>query len=122
MLLAELERTEPGLLPVLRSRAARWCLRNDRPEEALEYFMAAGDVDAAARLTGQLALPTMRQARVTTVQRWFRWLDDRGGIEGHPMAAIWAAITAAQVGRPAEAERRADAVDRWQYGDAITAR
>jgi len=118
MLLAELERVEPGLLPVLRSRAAGWCLRNDRPEEALEYFMAAGDVDAAARLTGQLALPTMRQARVATLQRWFRWLDDRGGIEGHPMAAVWASIIAAEVGRPAEAERRADAVDRWQYGDA----
>ena len=118
MLLAELERTEPGLLPVLRSRAAGWCLRNDRPEEALEYFMAAGDTDAAAHLTGQLALPTMRQARVATLQRWFRWLDDRGGIEGHPMAAVWASITAAQVGRPAEAERRADALDRWQYGNA----
>ena len=117
MLLAELERVEPGLLPLLRSRAAGWCLRNDRPEEALEYFMAAGDVDAAARLTAQLALPTMRQARITTLQRWFGWLDDRGGIEGHPMAAVWAAITAVQVGRPAEAERRADAVDRWQYGD-----
>ena len=117
MLLAELDRVESGLLPVLRSRAAGWCLRNDRPEEALEYFMAAGDVDAAARLTGQLALPTMRQARITTLQRWFGWLDDRGGIEGHPMAAVWAAITAVEVGRPAEAELRADAVDRWQHGD-----
>ena len=30
MLLAELERLEPGLMPVLRRRAAGWCLRNDR--------------------------------------------------------------------------------------------
>ena len=45
MLLAELERLEPGLIPVLRRRAAAWCLRNDLPEEALEYSMAAGDVD-----------------------------------------------------------------------------
>jgi len=49
MLLAEMERLEPGLMPVLRRRAARWCLRHGRPEEALEYFMAAGDVDAALR-------------------------------------------------------------------------
>ncbi len=42
MLLAELERLEPGLVPVLRRRAAAWCLNNDRPEEALEYSMAAG--------------------------------------------------------------------------------
>ena len=32
MLLAELERTEPGLLPVLRRRAAAWCLANGRTE------------------------------------------------------------------------------------------
>ena len=33
------------------------------------------------------------------------------------MAAVWAAFLAAQTGRPAEAERWADAVDRWQYQD-----
>ncbi len=33
MLLAELERREPGQLPVLRRRAASWCQRNDLPEE-----------------------------------------------------------------------------------------
>ena len=50
MLLAELERLEPELMPVLRRRAADWCLRNDLPEEALEYSIAAGDVDTVARL------------------------------------------------------------------------
>ncbi len=117
MLLAELERLEPALLPVLRRRAASWCLRNDLAEEALEYSIAAGDVDTAVRLVEKLALPTFRQARVTTLQRWFGWLDDRDRIEGHPMAALWAAILAAEVGRPVEAERWADVVDRWQYGD-----
>ena len=47
MLRAELERTEPGLVPELRRRAAAWCQRHDLPEEALEYSMAAGDVEAA---------------------------------------------------------------------------
>ena len=56
MLLAELERLEPGLIPVLRRRAAGWCLRNALPEEALEYCIAAGDVDAVARLVEDLAL------------------------------------------------------------------
>ena len=50
MLLAEAERLESGLIPVLRRRAAAWCLRNNLPEEALEYSMAAGDVDTVARL------------------------------------------------------------------------
>jgi LuxR family transcriptional regulator, maltose regulon positive regulatory protein len=117
MLLAELGRREPGLVPVLRRRAARWCLDNGLPEEALEYCMAAGDVDGAGRLVGQLVVPAYRQGRVTTIQRWLGWLEDRGGIERHPMAAVLASLFSAPMGRPVEAERWADAVDRWQYGD-----
>ena len=112
MLRAELERVEPGLVPELRRRAAGWCQRHDLPEDALEYSMAAGDVEAAARLIDGLCVPTYNQARITTLQRWLRWLDDRGGIEGHLTAAVFASILAAASGRPAEAERWADAVDR----------
>ena len=56
MLLAELGRVEPGLMPVLRRRAARWCLDNGLPEASLEYSMPAGDVDGAARLVAQLTV------------------------------------------------------------------
>jgi LuxR family maltose regulon positive regulatory protein len=117
MLLAELHRLEPGLIPVLRRRAAGWCVRNGLPEDALEYSMAAGDADAATGLVAKLGVPAHRQGRVATVQRWLRWLEDRGGIEGHPMAAVLASLFWALTGRPVEAERWADAVDRWQYGD-----
>jgi LuxR family maltose regulon positive regulatory protein len=120
MLLAELDRLEPGLIPVLRHRAAAWCLHNDLPEEALEYSIAAGDVDTAARLVEKLWGWAWRQARVTTLQRWFRWLADQGGIEGHPRAAAYASLLALTIGRPADAERWADAVDRWQHQDAAT--
>jgi LuxR family maltose regulon positive regulatory protein len=119
MLLAELERLEPGRIPVLRNRAADWYLRNGRPAEALEYSMAAGDVDTAARLVGQLVVPAYGQGRVTTIQRWFGWLEDRAGIEGHPMVAVLASLLSALTARPVEAERWADAVDRWQYGNPV---
>jgi LuxR family maltose regulon positive regulatory protein len=117
MLLAELHRLEPGLMPVLRRRAADWYLRNGWPEEALEYSMAAGDVDKAAGLAGKLIVPAYRQGRVRTIQRWLEWLEDRGGIEGRPMVAVLASLFSALTGRPVDAERWADAVDRWQYGD-----
>jgi LuxR family maltose regulon positive regulatory protein len=118
VLRAELEREAPALIPVLRRRAATWYRDNGQPEEALEYSMAAGDVDGAARLAEQLFLPTYRQGRLTTLWRWLGWLDERGEITRHPMVAVWASLVAATTGRPTEAERWADAVDRWQQ-DAV---
>ena len=121
MLLAELERPEPGTLPMLRRRAASWYVANGWPEEALGYSMAAGDAGAAAGLVGKLVVPAHRKGRLTTIQRWFQWLEDRGGIEGHPMVAVLASLFCALTGRPVEAERWADVVDRWQYGDPARA-
>jgi LuxR family transcriptional regulator, maltose regulon positive regulatory protein len=116
-LLAELERAEPGLMPVIRRRAADWYLRSGLPEDALEYSIAAGDADTVARLAGRLWLPACRQGRVSAVQRWLGWLDDRGSIEGYPMVAVAAACLAVRTGRPAEADRWADVVDRWVHQD-----
>ena len=118
MLLAELKRQEPDLIPALLRRAADWCLLNDLHEEALDYFMAAGDVPGVAGLAEKLWLPTYWLGRRATVQRWLRWLDEQGGMERYPMVAVWASILSAAMARPAEAERWADALDRWQYGDA----
>jgi LuxR family maltose regulon positive regulatory protein len=114
MLLADLGRREPGLAPVLRRRAAHWCLRNGLPEESLEYSMAAGDVPAAARLLEELAVPTRRQGRAVTLRRWFQWLDDHGEIEEYPMVTVLAALVFAWMGRPAEADRWANAAERWR--------
>jgi len=118
MLLAELELLEPGLAPVLRRRAASWCLGNGLAEEALEYSIAAEDVSAAADLIEKPCVPTYYQGRRTTPQRWLQWLEDQGGIEGRPRAAALAAFIYTLLGRPVEALRWAEAVDRWQYGDA----
>jgi LuxR family maltose regulon positive regulatory protein len=121
MLLAQLERQAPDLIPVLQRRAAAWYLRNNQPEEALEYSVAAGEVDKVARLVLQLWLRTYRQGRFATLRRWARWLDERDGTQAHPMLAVLAAFLAETAGRPAEAERWADIVDRWQYQDALWA-
>ena len=113
MLLAELDRGEPALIPVLRRRAAGWCLDNGLAEEALEYSIAAGDASAVVGLVEQLWRPVYRQGRIITIQRWLRWLEDQREIRGYPMVAVLASIIAAFWGQPAEAERWADVVDRW---------
>jgi LuxR family maltose regulon positive regulatory protein len=112
MLLAELERMEPELMPVLHRRAAQWYERSGAPGEALAYWIKAGDVDAAARLVGAMALPTFMRGRAATAERWFGWLEDRGALERHSEVAIAAAMVPALTGNPAVAERRARIAER----------
>ena len=116
MLLAVLERLEPNLVQVLRRRAASWYLRNGLPEEALEYSMAAGNVNLAASLIAQLAVPARRQGRIATLLRWLGWLEARGEIEAHPMVMVLATLIYAWLGRSAEAERWAVVMDSWPDG------
>jgi LuxR family maltose regulon positive regulatory protein len=112
MLLAELHRQEPGLVPVLQRRAAQWYERNREPEEALEYWMKAGEVDSAARLVGALAFLSYQRGRIATVERWLGWLEDRAAMESYPAIAVLAAVFCALTGKPAQAERWADVAGR----------
>ena len=85
MLLAELHRQEPDLMPVLQRRAAQWYERNREPEEALEYWMKAGEVDSAARLVGALAflsLPTGQDRDGRAVARVARRPCGHGKLPG----------------------------------------
>ena len=52
---------------------------NGRPEEALEYSMAAGDAGTAARLVQKLWLATDRQGRIATLRRRLTRRGDRLG-------------------------------------------
>ena len=117
MLLAELHRQEPDLMPVLQRRAAQWYERNREPEEALEYWMKAGEVDSAARLVGALVFLAYQRGRVATVERWLGWLEDRAAMESYPAIAVLAAMFCALTGKPAHAERWADVAER---GAAVT--
>jgi LuxR family transcriptional regulator, maltose regulon positive regulatory protein len=119
MLLAELNRLEPHLMPVLHRRAAQWYERNGAPDEALEYWMKAGEVDAAARLAGTLGFATYQRGRAATVERWFGWLEDHGAMADHPPVAVLAAVVSALSGKPADAERWAGAAERGAAGASM---
>jgi LuxR family maltose regulon positive regulatory protein len=112
MLLAELHRLEPGLMPVLYRRAAQWHERNGQPGEALEYWMKAGEADPAARLVGTLAFPAYQRGRVATAERWFGWLDDHTPRGNYPAVAVLAAMISAMTGKPGQAERWARIAER----------
>ncbi len=115
LLRSELTRAEPDLLPRLLSRAADWFVAEGQPEAAIGYAQEAGDVDRVAQLFEQCALPVYRSGRVASVERWLGWLEEHGALEQHPAAAVLGAMLAALWGRPAEAQRWADAAERGSY-------
>jgi LuxR family maltose regulon positive regulatory protein len=109
LLLSELTRREPGMVPLLNDRAAAWFEANGRADLALDHALAAGDADRAARLFAQIGQLTYAAGQVDTAFRWLGWFESRGLVEQHPQIAVLAAIGEAMLGHPAAATRWADA-------------
>lgn len=105
LLRAELERREPGMVPILNVRASQWLQRQDMPEAAIRYAQAAGDTDRVARLVLDAAQPVWASGRIETVLRWMEWLDARNAVEKYPAIAVHGALIQALLGRAAEADR-----------------
>jgi LuxR family maltose regulon positive regulatory protein len=117
LLRARLERRQPALAGELAGRAAEWYERNHLPERAIDCAMAAGDRDHAGRLVVEVALPMYQAGRTAALRRWFDWFET-GGPAGQPVElAVLGAWLSALAGRPAAAERWADAAERAPSGD-----
>ena len=115
LLRAGLTRAEPALVPELLARASAWCEANGELEAAIGYAQAAGDVNRAAWLIVGCGPFVYQSGRVTTAERWLSWLEANGALEQNTAVAILGALLAAAWGRPAEAERWADAAERGSY-------
>jgi LuxR family maltose regulon positive regulatory protein len=119
LLLAELDRREPGLAPQLHDRAAAWCEANGLPETAIDHAQAAGDPDRVARLVWELAQPAYAAGRFSTVRHWLAWFEDQGMVQRYPPVAVQGAWLHALAGRPADAERWADAAERSSFAGTL---
>ena len=115
LLRAVLTRAEPDLIPGLLTRASAWCEANGELETAIGYAQAAGDVNRAAWLIVGCGPSVYQSGRVTTAERWLSWLEANGALEQNAAVAVLGALLAAAWGRPAEAERWADAAARGSY-------
>jgi LuxR family maltose regulon positive regulatory protein len=115
LLHAELVRAEPELVPLLLARAADWCEANGQPEAAIGYARDAGDVNRAARLIEQRAVPAYHSGHVATAEGWLHWLERNGALERNAAVAVLGALDATAQGRPAEAERWAEAAEQASY-------
>ena len=112
LLVAELERREPELVPALHGRAAAWYEGQGLPELAVDHAQAAGDADGVARLVTGLAFPAYASGRVETVRRWFGWFENQGLVERYPRVAVHGAQLEALLGNAPGAERWAAAAER----------
>ena len=118
---SRLERREPALAVELNRRAAEWCEGNGLPESAVEYAIAAGDADRAARVVVDLAPPAFAAGRLGQLKRWFDWFEANRLAERYAGVAALGAWINAVAGRPAAAERWADSAERAPEGDPSTA-
>src|SRR5215211_329511 len=116
LLRGRLERQDPAQALELARRAAAWCDDNDLPEAAVEYAMAAGDADRAARIIVDLALPTYAAGRLGQLRRWFGWFEANRLVGRYPEVAVLGAWVNALAGRPAAAERWAEVAERAAPG------
>src|SRR5215218_187878 len=112
VLRSQLERDEPEVAARLTRRASEWCEGNDLPEAAVDYAMAAGDADRAARLVVRVALPAYAAGRLSDLERWFDWLETAGLADRNQAIALLGAWVNALAGRPAAAERWTEAAER----------
>ena len=119
LLRSELERGEPELVPHLLSRASHWCEADGQAEPAIRYAQAAGDVERVARLVVRNALPTYHSGRAATVEGWLAWLAGHWGPEPDAAVAVIGGLIAGLWGRPAEAERWADAAERGTHAGPL---
>jgi LuxR family transcriptional regulator, maltose regulon positive regulatory protein len=112
LLLAELERREPELIPQLHTRAAAWYEANDQPEAAIDHAKAAGDPDQVARLVSEAAPRAYASGRRDTAIWWYDWFEDQGLMERYPVIAIQGAMRHMLLGQPAGTERWTAAAER----------
>ena len=119
LLQAELIRAEPDLVSRLLVRATDWFEANGQPETAIGYAQEAGDVDRVARLVVRCGPSAYQSGRVATGERWLGWLEAHGALEQNAAVAVLGALLATAWGRPAEAERWADAAERGSYDGSL---
>jgi LuxR family maltose regulon positive regulatory protein len=111
LLLAELSRREPDIIPTLHQRAAAWCEQNGRPETAIEHAQAAGDAGLVAWLVLEWMQPFWASGRVDTVLGWMEWLEDKPWVEHYSAIAAHGALILGMLGRPGAVERWAAAAE-----------
>ena len=105
LLLADLSRHEPELVPLLHRRASMWFETTRLPETAIAHAQQAMDAGRVARLVATNVRPAFAAGRATAARRWLDWFRSQGLLDEYPEMAILGAWLEALWGNAAAAER-----------------
>jgi LuxR family maltose regulon positive regulatory protein len=103
---------DPDVLAELHRRASGWYDSNGEWPDAIHHAIAAGDMEAAARLI-ELATPAARQARGEDALR--RWLEKlpREIFDDRPVLAVTLVGARMATGDPTDVEPLLQSAERW---------
>jgi len=73
---AHLKRTDPGLVPVLHSRASEWYEHNGLAAEAIDHALAAGNLERVADLVDWSGRTALVSGRLATLMNWLDALPE----------------------------------------------
>jgi LuxR family transcriptional regulator, maltose regulon positive regulatory protein len=94
LLRRELAREAPARVPELHGRAAAWHEEHGAVGDAIGHALAAGDYEAAARLTAEHWSAAFNAGELATVESWLAALPD-AAVVGDPrlwLARLWTAM------------------------------
>ncbi|GAA3630090.1 LuxR C-terminal-related transcriptional regulator [Microlunatus ginsengisoli] len=106
-----LEAEQPERMIVLHGRAAEWLEAAGQIGAAVDHALAAGMVEAAARMAQRNWLSYYDAGLVSEAQRWVRDIV-AAGADDHRSTVVTAAWVAAVTGVPVELDRRLTQLDR----------
>jgi LuxR family transcriptional regulator, maltose regulon positive regulatory protein len=118
MLSRELKLREPRRVSALNRRAAEWHEKQGRPDAAIDYALAAGNLDDAARLVASCALRAFQSGGAATVERWLQAFAVPGRLQHYPSVAAAGALVHALRGRLPDAESWLAIAERGQTRDS----
>ena len=90
VLLQELHARHAEQLPILARRASDWSAQAQRPEDAVEYALLAGDAAHLIGCIGRCMESLISQAQFETAKRWLRGVP-RDELAARPELLLWLA-------------------------------
>ena len=112
-----LQQTQAELLPTLQQRASRWYEAQGLLDEAIEYAVAAQDLQRAGDLIANAFLTLWKRSALGTLRGWIEQLPE-AAFQQHAELAFWSGALLGYTGELDLAESRLNSAETLFHGAA----